>query len=452
MKKCFCILTTMALTAALLTGCGNTGTGSQTAANAAADSGTGIQNVDDSSSLLDPENPITVTFYSYSLGYPSMKDGMEHLISSFNETIGAEKGVIVEGITDDMTKFRTDIQAGNQVDVVQMPFGQLDSARTSLGFQAYEDIFPSDELAEHLSGISENAQALAKIDGKMYALAFTFSTPILYINGNLFLEAGLDPENPPTTWAEMLDYAKTIKETTGVNGLAFSPANGWVTEGIIYTAGSDMLSEDKSEAVFANEKTFAAFETWKEFYTSGCAVAETDSEAAQEFMAGNAAMHIQSTSMLSGIIAASESGGWELYGAAMPGIGDNEAVPVNSGSCLAVRSDSPEKAAAIWEFIKYVTGDDGYTIITSEIGYLPLRTYLADDPAYLKDFVDQYPLLRINLEQLERIRPVTIWPAKNGTEAFSVFTDAVQKALTSDNDVEEVLTQAQEDINALLQQ
>lgn len=442
----------MALTVSLLTGCGNTNTGSSVDTGTTTDSSTSIQNVEDSSSLLDSENPITVTFYSYSLSYPSMKDGMEHLINSFNETIGAEKGVIVEGIADDMTKFRTDIQAGNQVDVVQMTFGQLDSARTALGFQAYEDIFPSDELAAHLSGISENAQALAKIDGKMYGLAFTFSTPILYINGSLFREAGLDPENPPTTWAEMLDYAKTIKEATGKNGLAFSPTNGWVTEGIVYTAGSDMLNADKSEAVFANEKTFAAFETWKEFYTSGCAVAETDSEAAQEFMAGNAAMHIQSTSMLSGIIASSEAGGWELYGAAMPGIGDNEAVPVNSGSCLTVRSDSPEKAAAIWEFIKYVTGDEGYTIITSEIGYLPLRTYLADDPAYLKDFVDQYPLLRINLEQLERIRPVTIWPAKNGTEEFALFYDGVQKALTTDASVEEVLTKTQADINALLQQ
>ena len=163
-------------------------------------------------------------------------------------------------------------------------------------------------------------------------------------------------------------------------------------------------------------------------------------------------MHIQSTSVLSGAISAADAGGWELYGAAMPGIGDKEAVPVNSGSCLAVRPDSKEKTAAVWEFIKYVTGDEGYTIITSEIGYLPLRTYLADDPAYLKDFVDKYPLLRVNLEQLERIRPVTIWPADCATEAATIFMDAVQKALTTDADVLETLEQAQKDINELLKQ
>lgn len=179
-----------------------------------------------------------------------MKAGMENLINSFNEGIGKEKGVVVEGVTDDMTKYKTDIQAGNEVDMVQMPFSQLDVARTSLGFQAYEDLFPADELSSHLEGISENAQALGKIDDKMYALAFTFSTPILYINGQIFEDAGLDPEQAPTTWDEMLDMAKTIKEKTGKNGFALSPTNGWVTESVVYTAGSDMLNADKTEAVF----------------------------------------------------------------------------------------------------------------------------------------------------------------------------------------------------------
>lgn len=401
--------------------------------------------------LLDPENPVKVTFYSYSLNYPSMKDGMEHLINEFNDTIGKEKGVIVEGVPDDMTKFKTDIQAGNQVDIIQHTFGTLDSSRESLGIQAYEDVFPEDELKEHFEGISENALSLGKIDGKTYGLAFTFSTPILYINGKLFEEAGLDPNQPPKTWDEMLEMAKTIKEKTGVDGFGLAPDNGWVTEGIVYTAGSDMVNEDKTEAVFANDNTVKAFELWKEFYTEGCAAKGTDSELSQQFMAGNLAMHIQSTSMLSGFKSASEAGDWELYGAAMPGLNGNDAVPVNSGSCLAVRPDSEQKAQAIWEFIKYATGNDGYTIITSEIGYLPLRTELADDPKYLKSYVDENPLLRINLEQLKEIRPVTIWPGDVATEAFIIFRDATVEAITTDADVKEVLDKAQDDINQLLQ-
>ena len=423
-------------------------TGAQTAAGTTAEDGSAASG----ENLLDPANPVTVTFYSYSLGYPTMKAGMEHLISRFNETVGKEKGVVVEGVVDDMTKFKTDIQAGNQVDIIQHPFGTLDASRQSLGIQAYEDVFPAEELAEHLEGISENAQALGKIDGKMYALAFTFSTPILYINEKLFTDAGLDPSDPPETWEETLKAAQTIKEKTGKDGFGLAANNGWVTEGLIYSNGSDMVSADGSQAVFANDQTVEAFEMWKSFYTSGCAAVGTDSDVMQQFMAGNLAMNLQSTSVLSGYANAAEEGGWTLSGAPMPSFGDKEAVPVNSGSCLAVRPDSEQKAQAIWEFIKFATGDEGYTIITSEIGYLPLRTYLADDPNYLKGYVDEHPLLRINLEQLSHIRPVTIWRGDVATECSTIFSDAVVEAITTDADIRTVLTEAQDNINQLLQQ
>lgn len=400
--------------------------------------------------LLDPEHPVKVTFYSYSLNYPTMKAGMERLIDEFNATAGKEKGVVVEGVPDDMVKFKTDIQAGNQVDIIQHTFSTLDGSRESLGIQAYEDVFPAKELEAHFDGISENALSLGKIDDKMYGLAFTFSTPILYMNGKLFEEAGLDAAKPPKTWEEMLRAAKTIKEKTGVDGFGLAPDNGWVTEGIVYSCGSDMVNEDRTEAVFANDDTVKAFETWKQFFRDGSAAKGTDNDLMQQFMAGNLAMHIQSTSVLSGFAGAAEAGGWELYGAEMPGFDGAQAVPVNSGSCLAVRTDSDQKAQAVWEFIKFATGKEGYTIITSEIGYLPLRTELADDPAYLKDYVEKYPLLRVNLEQLSRIRPVTIWPGDVATEAFTLFRDATVQAISTNVDIKEVLEQAQSDINKIL--
>ena len=333
MKRWAACALALAMMAASLGSCGpqtiaaNETTAAQSAASTAAEgSSTGSGSTEN---LLDPNNPVTVTFYSYSLGYPTMKAGMEHLINSFNETIGKEKGVVVEGVVDDMTKFKTDIQAGNQVDIIQHPFGTLDASRQSLGIQAYEDVFPADELAEHLEGISENAQALGKINGKMYALAFTFSTPILYINEKLFTDAGLDPSNPPTTWEETLEAAQIIKEKTGKDGFGMAPNNGWVTEGLVFSNGSDMVSEDGNQAVFANDQTVEAFELWKEFYTTGCAAKGTDSDVMQQFMAGNLAMNLQSTSMLSGYANAAEEGGWTLSGAPMPSFGDKEAVPVS---------------------------------------------------------------------------------------------------------------------------
>ncbi len=458
MKKLACLIMTAVLTLGLMTGCGQSTT--EDNANTNGDSAAKIEDTADNASsevselnavngTLDPENPITITFYSYSLGAPTMKAGMEHLINSFNEGIGKEKGIIVEGVEDlTMSKYQTDIAAGEQVNIIQHTFPTLDVSRENLGIQAYEDIFAADELSEHLSHMYENAIELGKLDGKTYALAFTFSTPILYINGALFEAAGLDPNQPPTTWAEVKEYAQKIYDATGKPGFGLAPDNGWTTEGVLFSNGAETMDED-GKMVFASDEGVEAYEMWQELYQSGAHALGGENEIVEQFMSGNLGMNLQSTSVLSGYKASAEAGGWELYGAQMPQFGDKESVPVNSGSALAVRSTSASESLAIWEFVKYVTGAEGYTIITSEVGYLPLNKEIVDDPAYLKDFVDANPIIRTNLDQLERLQPVTIWPGENAIELRQIFMDATVKAVTTTGDVKEILTEAQDQMNAL---
>lgn len=442
----------MAIAAAFgLTACG--GPNNDPAGAAAAEAPSAASEASASSSLpaLDPANPTKVTFYSYSLALPTMKAGMEQLIDEFNETAGKEKGVVVEGVPDaTFQQYKADISAGKPVDIVQHAFSTLDSSRLSLGFKAYEDVFPKEELDKHLEGISPNALELGKIDGKMYGLAFTFSTPILFINGKLFEEAGLDPNTPPKTWDEVKKAALQIKEKTGKDGFGLAPNNGWTTEGIILSNGGTILSADRKQVEFAGDKSVEAIRMWQDLYHSGAHAVGSDTEVSEQFMAGNLGMLIQSTSMYSGIKKASEAGGWKVYGAGLPQFGDQPSIPVNSGSVLAVRPDSDIKAAAVWEFVKFVTGNRGYTIITSQIGYLPLRTSLADDPNGLKDFVEANPLYRINLDQLSRIHPVAIWPGEYAAEIATAFTDAIVKSVMTDADVKETLTKAQDDINGML--
>ncbi|MCC8123324.1 MAG: ABC transporter substrate-binding protein [Oscillospiraceae bacterium] len=444
MKRIGLLLLSAALLGSLLTGCQSDGTVTQSPTGSNTNTASG-------DSILDPENPTTISFYSYSLSYPTMKPGMEHLIAEFNETVGAEKGVIVESVVDaSTTQFKADIAAGKQVNIVQHAFPTMDEDVQKLGFQAYEDIFPADELAEHFSHFNTNALSLGQIDGKTYGLAFTFSTPILYLNGALFEQAGLDPNDPPSTWEEVYDCAVAIKEKTGVDGFGLAPDNGWATFGILYSNGAEVLSEDRTEAMFASEEGIEAMEMWQNLYESGAHAVGLDKDLQEQFMAGNLGMHIQSTSLLSGFQSAADAAGWELYGAAMPAFEGKEAVPVNSGSSLMVRGSSAEEIAAVWEFVKYASSEEGYTIITEEIGYLPLRTDVVDDPNYLKGFVDSNPIIQTNLEQLERIQPCPIWPAANATELTTLFADMVTQIITTGADAETLMKRTQGEMNKLM--
>jgi sn-glycerol 3-phosphate transport system substrate-binding protein len=49
------------------------------------------------------------------------------------------------------------------------------------------------------------------VAGNMLSFPFNVSTPILYYNKDLFRAAGLDPEVPPKTWAEVGTAAKRLR-------------------------------------------------------------------------------------------------------------------------------------------------------------------------------------------------------------------------------------------------
>mgnify|MGYP005762519751 FL=1 len=446
----------LAMTAGFMTGCQTVQAqgGTNAATQAAADSEGTSEGVTWSENLLDPANPVTVKFYSYSYASPAFGTGFQTMMDNFNNGIGKEKGVILEFVADDTgTKAETDVKAGQQVDIVQSGFAIIDGNRDNLGISAFEDVFPADEMEAHFEGIPENCLNLGRIDGKMYGLAFTFSTPMLYVNGDLLEEAGLDPTQAPKDWDEMYDWCVQIKEATGKYGLALSPSNssGWVTDSILYSNGATVLNEDRSAVEFASEEGVKAFESWKRFYMDGVAVGGTDTEAMQAFAAGEAAMHIQSTSVYTSFVSAAQTGGWTLYGYPMPGFDGNPSIPTNSGSAIVVRPDSEQKAQAIWEVIKYVTGDEGYTIITSEIGYLPLRPYLAEDENYLKGFVDENPIIKANIERLADIQPASIWPGDHATELATLYGDMAVKALTTDADIAETMKDYQDQMNQYIQ-
>lgn len=57
-----------------------------------------------------------------------------------------------------------------------------------------------------------------KWQGKNMAIPFTTDCRVLWMNKNIFKEAGLDPAKPPKTWEEMKEYALQITEKTGKYG------------------------------------------------------------------------------------------------------------------------------------------------------------------------------------------------------------------------------------------
>lgn len=395
-----------------------------------------------------------ISFYSYNLAIASQKDGVMQMISEFE---AAHPDIKIDAIpiasTEINTKVQADIAAGTRPDVAQLVFDGLDYAVKNYNAKALEDIVPAEELKKNFEGFSPNGLKLGMLNGKTYGLPYTFSTPVLFYNTKLFKDAGLDPEAPPKTWDEVKQTALQIASKTKAGGVHImgSTGNDWLVQALIGSNGGKVISDDRKTIQFGEPAAVGAIQMWQDLVLSGAHSKNNDGEITQAFSEGKVGMVLTTSALQSAFIGASKAGGWELKAAPMPSFGSKPTTPVNSGSALFILSEDKAKQKAAWEFLKFVTSERGYTIITSKMGYLPLRPAIVDDPNYLKDWVAQNPLVKPNLEQLTRLQPWISYPGAKWSQIETTLLEAVQKSLQSAGDITPIMQDAQKRAQSLMQ-
>jgi multiple sugar transport system substrate-binding protein len=399
--------------------------------------------------------PVTISYYNYNLATAGAGgEATKKLIAEFQ---AANPNIKINAVgvsaSEISTRIQADVAAGRGPDVAQMVFSDFDFMVHNLGAVALEDIIPAGELKAHFEGISPKGLGLGVYDGKTYGLAYTFSTPVLFYNADLFRKAGLDPDHPPKTWAEVKLAAKAIVDKASADGIAtgiFGPSAGdWLFQGLIRSNGASVMSPDRKRLTFASPEGVEAVAMLKDLYASGV-YTNLDVNAAMDAMAaGTVGMYLQ-TSAIQGHLVKGAKGNFELRASTMPRFGDKPVRPNNSGSALVIMSHDPVKQRAAWELMKFMTSKHAYTVITSEIGYLPLRTDIVNDPKYLGDWVKQHPLMQPNLDQLAVLEPWESFPGPNYRQIVKTMMDGAEQAVFGNGDSAAAMKQAETSAQALM--
>lgn len=397
--------------------------------------------------------PVTISFYNYNLATANI--GAEATRELIGEFMAANPNIRVEGVpvTSDQiaARVQADVVAGRIPDLAQIVFSDLDFIVSNFGVRPLEDLIPPEEWAAHTQGIVPAGLRLGMLNGKTYGLAYVFSTPVLFYNANLFRTAGLDPDAPPRTWAEVRTAALRIRETTGKHGIfaeIFSSFD-WLYQALVLSAGGRVLSEDRRRLMFGEPEAVAAVTMMRDLVRSGAHARLNPTEVSDTMYSGNLGM-LLTTSVYQRALLSAAAGRFEVRAAAMPAFADRPARPTNSGSALVIMSRDPAKQRAAWELMKFATSRRGYTIITSKIGYLPLRLDIVDDPQYLGEWTRQNPLIRPNLAQLERLEPWQSFPGPNYRQISRIETGALNEAVFGDGDAAQVMRNAQTRAQALM--
>ena len=111
---------------------------------------------------------------------------------------------------DTRTKVQAAIKARKPPAVALMFSIDLFSLLSMDAILDYESLCTTKDDREWLSGFYDGFMKNSRTGGKTYGIPWQRSTIILYYNKDAFREAGLDPNKPPSTWAELEEYAKKL--------------------------------------------------------------------------------------------------------------------------------------------------------------------------------------------------------------------------------------------------
>ncbi|HSZ42525.1 MAG TPA: extracellular solute-binding protein [Trebonia sp.] len=351
--------------------------------------------------------------------------------------------------------------AGNTPDVVQSGMDMLGYLATGgPGAQDLDRIVTPSALAAEWGGphpFPPSVRALGLVNGQLYAIPWVLSTPILFYNAKLFSRAGLNPADPPKTWAQVQADALTIKRATGADGLSSCAAGAssvevdWCTQAMIRSDGGTVLTGTgtSQELAWTSPKTVAAVQELGALGHSGAMVNLSNPQTVQEFDEGKLAMVLNSSAAQASLAAAAGPG-VQLMDTGLPSFGAGPSVPTNSGSALAILAKTPQRQQAAWELVQYLTSDSAFATITKQVGYAPLRTSLAGDPQFLPMGSQAQALAEPNLNQLSHIEAWQDYPGPNFAQVEQLLENAVSGVAFQGQPASATLAKAQGEAKSLL--
>ena len=139
---------------------------------------------------------------------------VNEIAEGFNKTqtdyklVPVYKGSYTDTMTAVIAAFRAK-QAPHLVQVFEVGTASMMAAKGAI-YPVYQLMADEKEPFDPKAFIGPIYGYYSTTDGKLLSMPFNSSTPVFYWNKELFKKAGLDPETPPKTWADVGEDAKKL--------------------------------------------------------------------------------------------------------------------------------------------------------------------------------------------------------------------------------------------------
>src|SRR5215475_13225075 len=257
----------------------------------------------------------TVTISVASLIPGSTKEATQQFNAQVAEFQRANPNIKVKSVEYQWTgpTFAAKLAAGTLPTVFTVPFtdartlgenGQLADLTQEMKTMPYFNKYNRAVIAEGTTS-----------KGKIVAVPTAAYAQALHYNRKLFQQAGLDPNKPPTTWAQVASYAKQIAQKTGKAGYAEMAKDdntaGWIFTTLVYALGGRMEKGVGTNAVATlnSPQAITAMQLLHKMRWDDNSMGSNFdmgwSDINQQFAAGNIGMYVSGSDIYTNLVQAS---------------------------------------------------------------------------------------------------------------------------------------------------
>ena len=281
-----------------------------------------------------------------------------------------------------VTKLATSVRAGDAPDLVSFDLIYMpDFMKAGFLTDVTAQLAADPNYATHVQAYKD----IATFEDKTYGVGFTPDVSVLAWNKDLFAKAGLDPEVPPTTIAEIHEMATKIRaigpDTYGFYFSGSCPGcNIFVTSPMMVAGGAKILPRNGTDAALEGDAIKVVLETFKAMWDEGLVPESAEVDTGANFV----------SAFVGGNIGIAGTGGFLIslmerehpdfnYGLTLlPGVNAGEVSGFVGGDVVAVPANGKNEAAAR-EFLTWVLSDEAQLEGLAKNSILTTRTDLADN-------------------------------------------------------------------------
>ncbi|SYX81673.1 ABC transporter substrate-binding protein [Paenibacillus alvei] len=427
-RKLISLLLASMMMVGLLAACGSDSSGNKGAA---------------SSGNNDSEKPaeqVTVEFWTISL-QPTFNDYFNKLIADYeakNRNVKIDwKDYPYDAV---LNKLMTNIAGGNAPDVVNLNTELANQMGTKDALVDFNQELTADQKAAYFQGIYSSTE----MNGKGFALPWYTGLPVLFMNKDLVVKAGLNPDNPPKTKQELNEWGRQIKEKTGAYGYIFTmEARTLLEENLPF------LTEDYKKAAFNTPEVEAYVNENVQLLKDGVIpkdIINYDKQV-QYFASEQVAMSLSSSPFINKIKTAAP----DVYNKmlAVPSPVGKAGIRYSNTMNIVVPSATSHKKEAV-DFAVFVTNAANQVEFSKIANTLPSTVESAKDPFFSEnDGTLEGVAKTVSAVSLDKAEDFYIG-VESAKDVNQTITKALQEIYLNGADVKKTLTTAESDVNKIL--